>query len=145
MGGAAALRPGASQRAAHERDRSRYVEWFRVRPGLDPPGDDALRHRRHPPIAGRRSQISGAVLTVKFSCNWIREMVPDLADAPEPLEKLITMKTAECEGIQAVGALLACAVIARVESVTAIPDSHNVIAVIDAGPVGHQGGHQTGR
>jgi phenylalanyl-tRNA synthetase beta chain len=75
---------------------------------------------------------------VKVSWNWIREMVPDLADAPGPLEKLITMKTAECEGIQEVGALLARAVIARVESVTPIPDSHNVIAVIDAGPLGRR-------
>lgn len=65
-------------------------------------------------------------------------MVPDLADAPGPLEKLITMKTAECEGIQAVGALLACAVIARVESVIPIPDGHNVEAVIDAGPLGRK-------
>src|SRR2546426_74293 len=140
MGGADALRLGAPQRAAHGRDRSRHVEWFRVRPGPDPPGHDALWHRRYPSTAGRRSQISGAVLTVKFSCNWIREMVPDLADAAGPLEKLITMKTAECEGIQAVGELLARAVVARVESVVPIPDSHNVAAVIDAGPVGHKTG-----
>ena len=34
------------------------VERLRLRPGPDAPGDDALRHRRHPPAAGRRSAIS---------------------------------------------------------------------------------------
>src|SRR5436190_1856828 len=65
-------------------------------------------------------------------------MVPGLAEAAGPLEKLITMKTAECEGIQAVGALLAPAVIARVETVTAIADSHNITAAIDAGALGRK-------
>ncbi len=67
------------KRAAHERHRPRGVERLRLRIGLDAPGDDALRHRRHPPIAGRRPQVSGAVLTLKFSYNWIRELVPGLA------------------------------------------------------------------
>ena len=34
-----------------------------LRPGPDAPGDDALRHRRHPPAAGRRPAISAAVLS----------------------------------------------------------------------------------
>ena len=33
------------------------VERIRVRPGADAPGDDALRHRRYPPAAGRRSAV----------------------------------------------------------------------------------------
>src|SRR5256885_5463180 len=66
---------------------------------------------------------------MKFSYNWIREFVPGLNQAAAPLERLITMKTAECEGIEEVGTLLAHAVIARVESVEAIPESHNVKAV----------------
>ena len=49
LGGAAALRPGESERAAHERHRPGRVERLRLRPGTDAPGDDALRHRRHPP------------------------------------------------------------------------------------------------
>jgi phenylalanyl-tRNA synthetase beta chain len=73
---------------------------------------------------------------VKFSYNWIREFVPGLTQAPGPLERLITMKTAECEGIEETGALLAEACVARVESVEPIPDSHNVKAVVDAGPLG---------
>ena len=44
--------------------------------------------------------------TLKFSYNWIRELVEDLDPAPGPLEKLITMKTAECEGIEVAGELL---------------------------------------
>ena len=40
---------------------------------------------------------------MKFSYNWIREFVPGLNQAALPLERLITMKTAECEGIEEVG------------------------------------------
>jgi phenylalanyl-tRNA synthetase beta chain len=75
---------------------------------------------------------------VKFSYNWIREMVPGLTQAAGPLERLITMKTAECEGIEETGALLADARAARVESVEPIPGSHNVKAVVDAGPLGRK-------
>ena len=67
LGGTAALRPGESERAAHERHRSRGVERLRLRPGPDAPGHDALRHRRHPPAAGRRSEVPGAVLTAPQS------------------------------------------------------------------------------
>ena len=74
---------------------------------------------------------------MKFSYNWIRELVEDLTCAPGPLEKLITMKTAECEGIETVGELLDRACTARVETVEPIPDSHNVKAVVDAGRYGH--------
>jgi phenylalanyl-tRNA synthetase beta chain len=73
---------------------------------------------------------------VKFSYNWIREFVPGLTEAAAPLERLITMKTAECEGIEETGALLREAVEARVERVEPIPGSHNVRAVVDAGPLG---------
>jgi len=73
---------------------------------------------------------------VKFSYNWIRESVPGLTQAAAPLERLITMKTAECEGIEEAGALLAGSVVARVESVEPIAGSHNVKAVVDAGALG---------
>jgi phenylalanyl-tRNA synthetase beta chain len=73
---------------------------------------------------------------VKFSYNWIRQFVPGLTEAAGPLERLITMKTAECEGIEEAGALLAEACVARVESVEPIAGSHNVKAVVDAGPLG---------
>jgi phenylalanyl-tRNA synthetase beta chain len=42
---------------------------------------------------------------MKFSYNWIREMVPGLNTSPQELMRLITMKTAECEGVQNVDSL----------------------------------------
>ncbi|MBZ5586822.1 MAG: transposase, partial [Acidobacteriia bacterium] len=75
---------------------------------------------------------------MKFSYNWIRELVEDLDYAPGPLEKLITMKTAECEGIERTGDLLERACAARVEAVEPIPDCHNVKAVVDAGRYGER-------
>jgi phenylalanyl-tRNA synthetase beta chain len=66
---------------------------------------------------------------VKFSYNWLREFVDGLDSPPEPLERLITMKTAECEGIETAGALLSGASLAHVEAVEPIPGSgHNVKA-----------------
>src|SRR5579884_3637487 len=40
---------------------------------------------------------------MKFSYNWIRELVPDLNTSPHDLMHLITMKTAECEGLEEAG------------------------------------------
>lgn len=40
---------------------------------------------------------------MKFSYNWLREMVEGLDASPQELERLITIKTAECEGIEAHG------------------------------------------
>jgi phenylalanyl-tRNA synthetase beta chain len=75
---------------------------------------------------------------LKFSYNWIRELVPGLAEAPGPLERLITMKTAECEGVEPAGELLARATLARVESVEPIGGSHNVKTLVDAGSAGRK-------
>jgi phenylalanyl-tRNA synthetase beta chain len=75
---------------------------------------------------------------LNFSYNWIRELVENLDYAPGPLEKLITMKTAECEGIAVAGEWLGRACAARVESVEPIPGSHNVKAVVDAGRYGRK-------
>ncbi len=75
---------------------------------------------------------------MKFSYNWLRELVEDLDHAPGPLAKLITMKTAECEAIEVAGEWLDRARAARVESVELMPGSHNVKAVVDAGPYGRK-------
>jgi len=75
---------------------------------------------------------------LKFSYNWLRELVEDLDAAPGPLEKLITMKTAECESIEPAGVWLDRARAARVESLEPMPGSHNVKAVVDAGPYGRK-------
>jgi phenylalanyl-tRNA synthetase beta chain len=75
---------------------------------------------------------------LKFSYNWIRELIEDLDCAPGALERLITMKTAECEGIEAVGTLLDRACAARVESVEPIHGSHNAKVVVDTGRYGRR-------
>ncbi len=75
---------------------------------------------------------------MKFSYNWIREYVEGLDAPAESLERLITMKTAECEGVETVGELLDSAVAARVLSVEPIAGGHNVKAVVDAGRYGQK-------
>ena len=75
---------------------------------------------------------------MKFSYNWIREFVDGLDTPAAGLERLITMKTAECEGIEATGGLLAEACAARVESVAPIEGTHNAIAEVDAGRYGRK-------
>ena len=75
---------------------------------------------------------------MKFSYNWIRELVAGLDCEPAPLERLITMKTAECEGIEPAGALLAGAALARVESVEPVGAGRNVKAMVDLGPLGRK-------
>src|SRR5437868_5741462 len=62
LGGTAAVRPRESECPAHERHRPGTVERLRLRPGAYAPGDDALRNRRYPPAARRRSEILESVL-----------------------------------------------------------------------------------
>lgn len=68
---------------------------------------------------------------MRFSYGWIRSLVAGLDVPAEALERLITMKTAECEGVETVGTLLAEASAATVESVEPIPGGHNVKAVVE--------------
>ncbi len=75
---------------------------------------------------------------MKFSYNWLRELVPTLSLPPRELMRLITMKTAECEGVEEFGPWLAEVCVARVLEVAPIEGSHNVKAVVDAGPVRQQ-------
>ena len=75
---------------------------------------------------------------MKFSYSWIRSLVDGLDMPAEALERLITMKTAECEGVETVGQLLADAVAAIVESVEPIEGGHNVKAIVDAGRHGRK-------
>lgn len=75
---------------------------------------------------------------MKFSYNWIREFVDGLDVDPQSLERLITMKTAECDGIEAVGELLLDAVLAQVESVEPIEGHKNVVAIVNAGRYGRK-------
>jgi phenylalanyl-tRNA synthetase beta chain len=70
---------------------------------------------------------------MKFSYQWLRGFVDGLDVPAQALERLITMKTAECEGVEVAAPLLAGAAIARVGSVEAIEGTHCVKAVVDAG------------
>ncbi|WP_321476669.1 phenylalanine--tRNA ligase subunit beta [uncultured Paludibaculum sp.] len=72
---------------------------------------------------------------MKFSYNWINELTTGLAVNPQDLMKLITMKTAECEGVEDFAPWLAQVRVARVVSVEPIEGSHNVKALVDAGPI----------
>lgn len=76
---------------------------------------------------------------MKFSYNWIRSLVDGLDVPAESLERLITMKTAECEGIEIAGELLAGAVPARVVAVEPIEGGRHVVrATVDAGKYGRK-------
>ena len=68
---------------------------------------------------------------MKFSYQWIREWVEGLETDPAALEKLITTRTAECEGIEEVGGLLAEASPALVVAAEPVEGSHNVKAVVE--------------
>jgi phenylalanyl-tRNA synthetase beta chain len=68
---------------------------------------------------------------LKFSYNWISELVNGLDLTPRDLERLITMKTAECEGVEEVGALLAGACEAKVLSIEPISGGHNQKATVE--------------
>jgi phenylalanyl-tRNA synthetase beta chain len=73
---------------------------------------------------------------MKFSYNWIHELVPGLTESPQELMRLITMKTAECEGLEEAGAQLEAASIARIAGVQPIPESHNQIVKIETARYG---------
>ena len=70
---------------------------------------------------------------MKFSYNWLRELVPGLNTDPVGLERLITMKTAECEGIEPLGEYFSSVVAARVVSVTPLPKGKNKLVVAEIG------------
>jgi len=73
---------------------------------------------------------------MKFSHHWIKELVSGLDVEPRELMRLITMKTAECEGLELVGAALEGASLARVTGVEWIEGSHNQIAMIETARYG---------
>ncbi|MDQ2711823.1 MAG: phenylalanine--tRNA ligase subunit beta, partial [Acidobacteriota bacterium] len=70
---------------------------------------------------------------MKFSYGWIRELVPNLNAEPVELERLITLKTAECEGIEPVGAHFRSVVAARVLDVKPMSKGKNQSVLIDIG------------
>ena len=75
---------------------------------------------------------------MKFSYNWIRELVPALDVNPDELMRLITTKTAECEGLEHVGAPLESASLAHIVSVEWIEGSHNQVVAVDTARYGRK-------
>ena len=66
---------------------------------------------------------------MKFSYQWLSDLVDGLeASDPSDVMRLITMKTAECEGLEEAGTLLRGACPAQVVSVVPLGDSHNRLA-----------------
>ncbi len=72
---------------------------------------------------------------MKFSYNWLTSLLDGAPADPKELARLITMKTAECEGVEPFAPWLAHVAAARITEVTPIEGSHNVLATIDAGTV----------
>ena len=70
---------------------------------------------------------------MKFSYNWIRDLVEGLDANASELSRLVTMKTAESEGVEHVGDWFTKVVAARVLEVEEIPKSKNRKAVVDIG------------
>src|ERR1051325_2797414 len=73
---------------------------------------------------------------MKFSYNWLRELVDGLETPPKDLARLITIKTAECEGVEEVGAALEPASEARIVSVEALGSGHNRKTVVETAKYG---------
>ena len=68
---------------------------------------------------------------MKFSANWLRVFVPGLEASGREIGREITLKTAECEGVEEHGAHFRNVCAARVVSVEPIPNSKNQKAVVD--------------
>lgn len=68
---------------------------------------------------------------MNFSYNWLRELVEGLDASPSELTGLITIKTAECEGVHSFAPHLEAICAARVEQVQPIEGSRNVVATVD--------------
>ncbi len=75
---------------------------------------------------------------MKFSYNWLREMVEGLDTTPQELMRRITLKTAECEGVEETGAPLEAASEAIVVSVEPMGSSHNRKAIVETARYGQK-------
>lgn len=73
---------------------------------------------------------------MKFSYNWISELVDGLDVPAEEVGRLITLKTAECEGVEAHGAMLADVCVARVLTAEKVEGTHLTLTTVDTGRYG---------
>ena len=75
---------------------------------------------------------------MKFSYNWIQELVPALKASPAELMRQITLRTAEAEGIEPVGQHFAKAVTVKVVSVEPIEGSSNKKVIVKSAAYGQR-------
>lgn len=75
---------------------------------------------------------------MKFSVNWISEFTGPLEISAREIANLVTIKTAEQEGVEETGEHLRWVCAARVSSVEAIEGSSNVKAVVETGRYGRK-------
>ena len=68
---------------------------------------------------------------MKFSYQWLSELVEDLDIDAKEVSRRITLHTAESEGVEVHGALLTGSCPATVLTIEAIPNSHNVKAEVE--------------
>ncbi len=73
---------------------------------------------------------------MKFSYNWICELVEGVQVSPKELGHLITMKTAECEAVEPFGEHLAKVCAARVVEAEPIPGTRNKKVLVNTGRYG---------
>jgi len=73
---------------------------------------------------------------MKFSYNWLRELVDGLEASPSKIAQEITIHTAECEGVEEVGAALAQASEATVLSAQPVGKGHNQKTLIETAKYG---------
>ncbi|MFN0101472.1 MAG: phenylalanine--tRNA ligase subunit beta [Bryobacteraceae bacterium] len=73
---------------------------------------------------------------MKFSYNWIQELLNGLDAAPEELGRLITLKTAECEGVAPYGEMLRDVCAARVLTAEKMEGTHLTLTTVDTGRYG---------
>src|SRR5580658_6033439 len=71
---------------------------------------------------------------MKFSYSWLQELVDGLTEPPKELMRLITLKTAECEGLEETGVMLGQACEARIVTVEQLGKNvKTVVATADYG------------
>jgi len=73
---------------------------------------------------------------MKFSYNWIQELAPALKATPDEVKQQITLRTAECEGIEPVGSHFGTIVPVKVVSVDPIEGSANQKVVVKSAAYG---------
>ncbi|MBI3279365.1 MAG: phenylalanine--tRNA ligase subunit beta [Acidobacteria bacterium] len=75
---------------------------------------------------------------MNFSYNWLAELVGGLDVPPEELSRLITLKTAESEGVRAYSPHLEAVCAARVKRVEPVSGGRNVKAVVETSRYGER-------